>query len=163
MDEGKLSRFRSKIVCESSLADAARQLNLGEFLKLGHGETTTGGRNKSSILSDALEAVFGAIFLDSNFDIAKKIIISVLKDSMNVFSEEDIIDPKSHLQEILQENSTNPVIYKIISESGPAHKRSYVAQVSHDGRILGEGSGKNKKEAEQHAASQAINKLKEKK
>jgi len=160
MNEGELSRFRSNIVCEASLASLARKIKLGEYLKLGSGEDTSGGRNKNSILSDALEALFGAIFLDSDFYHARDVIIRLLKSSQEVLSKKTLVDSKSCLQELLQENSTEPVIYKIINESGPAHDRTYVAQVSHAGRILGEGFGKTKKEAEQYAATRAISKLK---
>jgi ribonuclease-3 len=159
MNEGDLSRFRSKIVCEASLASTARRIDLGSVLKLGHGESSTGGRDKNSILSDALEALFGAIFLDSNLETAEKIIIDLLQHTEGVFEKKDIIDPKSHLQEILQSTGNSSIIYKIVKESGPAHKKNYVAQVIYMNKVLGEGSGKTKKEAEQYAASQAITKM----
>ena len=159
MHEGELSRFRSKIVCETSLAIIAKKIYLGNYLKLSSGEESSGGRDKNSILSDALEALFGAIFLDSNFYKAKSIILNLLKSVDSIFDPNNIIDPKSHLQEILQEKSTMPIIYEIIKESGPSHNKIYVSQVSHDGKILGSGCGKSKKDSEQQAALQAINNL----
>ena len=153
MSEGNLSRVRAKIVCEESLAVIAKKILLGEFLKLGH--------YKNSILSDAMEAVFAAIFLDSDFENAKQIILNLIEQNLDLknINPENLIDPKSHLQELLQENSTEPISYKIINESGPDHNKIYTAQVWHENKCLGQGVGKSKKDAEQEAALQAINKF----
>lgn len=159
MNEGDLSRFRSKIVCETSLALIAKKIDLGKYLKLSYGEAASGGRNKNSILSDAMEALFAAIFLDSGFINAQNVILNLIRTTNGIIDENNIIDPKSQLQELLQEKSSEPVVYKIIKESGPAHKKTYVSQVSHEGKILGRGCGKTKKDAEQEAAIQAINNL----
>lgn len=159
MSEGELSRFRSKIVCETSLALIAKKNRIGNYLKLSRGEETSGGRNKNSILSDAMEAIFGAVFIDSNFSKAKAVVFNLLNSTKGILDKNNIIDPKSHLQELLQEKSAQPIIYKIIDESGPAHKKTYVSQVSHEGKILGHGSGHTKKDSEQQAALQAIKNL----
>lgn len=159
MDEGNLSRFRSKIVCETSLALIAKKINLGKFLKLSHGEEINGGREKNSILSDATEALFAAIFLDSNFATAKNFILNLITNTKEIMDTNNIVDAKSRLQEIFQEKSEIPLVYEIIDESGPAHEKIYVAQVSHENKILGQGHGHSKKEAEQEAAIYAINNL----
>ena len=161
MSEGNLSRVRAKIVCEESLAAIAKKILLGEFLKLGHGEKINNGQYKNSILSDAMEAVFAAIFLDGDFENAKQIILNLIEQNLDLknINPENLIDPKSHLQELLQENSTEPISYKIINESGPDHNKIYTAQVWHENKCLGQGVGKSKKDAEQEAALQAINKF----
>ena len=158
MSEGNLSRLRAKIVCEESLAVIANDLCLGRFLKLGKSEKISNGQNKNSILSDAMEAVFAAIFLDSNFENTKRVILNLINKNLDLanMTPENLIDPKSHLQELVQEISSEPVNYIIINESGPDHNKVYTAQVWHENKCLGQGDGKSKKDAEQKAALQAI-------
>lgn len=153
-NEGELTRLRSKIVCEESLANIARQIDLGKYIMLGHGEDISGGREKNSILADALEAVFGAIFIDGGFNCVQKVIMSLI--GTQKFTKQDIMDPKTYLQELIQAKSKQPLEYKIVSETGPPHDKFYVSQVIHCGKVLGEGSGKSKKESEQNAAAQAL-------
>ncbi len=160
LPEGELTKFRASIVCETTLAKIARELNLGEFLKLGKGEEHTGGRNRDSILADAMEAVFGAVYLDSGIEGAKKFIIELMKNSIfDLRKSFKLNDCKTYLQEIIQSKSKSSLKYNIVKESGPAHDKVFVIEVSHCGKILGRGLGKNKKEAEQNAAFDAIKKI----
>lgn len=161
LPEGELTKFRASIVCEGTLAKIARKLNVGEHLKVGKGEELMGGRERDSILSDAMEAIFGAIYLDGGIEVARQFIIDNMKEEIhqlrNSFTHSD---KKTYLQEIVQKTSKVPIEYKIISEEGPAHNKKFVVQVVHLNKIMGEGSGKSKKEAEQNAAADAISKIK---
>lgn len=160
LPEGELTKLRASIVCEGSLAKKARELNLGNSLKLGKGEEHTGGRDRDSLLADAMEAVFGAVFLDSGIEEAEKFIINLMKDTIFELRKDfKHNDCKTYLQEIIQSKSKDAVEYNIIDENGPAHNKIFVAEVSHCGKILGKGTGKNKKEAEQNAAFDAIKKI----
>ena len=158
MAEGELTQRRANLVCEATLSKLARNINLGNYLRLGLGESQEKGRNKDSILSDALEAIFGAIFLDGGIDAARNVIMRMFTPlaDKNIKQEKD---SKSTLQELLQKNSRDTAVYTIVSESGPAHQKSFVAEASHKGNVLGTGTGKNKKEAEQNAAKAALEKL----
>ncbi len=153
MPEGELTKFRANIVCEPTLAKEARKLDIGKFLKLGKGEENTGGRERDSILADAFESVIGAIFLDGGIESAKNYIlglmIPVAKELQNSFR---IADYKTYLQEILQKESKETVIYNIINESGPDHNKKFVAAAFHKNVKISEGEGRTKKEAEQKAA-----------
>jgi len=153
MPEGELTKFRAAIVCEPTLAKEARKLDLGTFLMLGKGEEHTNGRNRDSILADAFEAVIGAVFLDGGIDKAReyilKIMIPVTKELQSNFK---ITDYKTFLQEIMQRESKETVIYEIIAETGPDHDKSFIAAAFHKGIKISEGSGKTKKDAQQKAA-----------
>lgn len=169
LSEGELSKCRANIVCEPSLAGYARRLGLGKYLRLSRGEAASGGAEKDSILCDAFEALIGAIFLDAQesakgtgidyagLEAARKFLENLMGD--NFIKSETIPDPKSDLQESLQKKSRIPVIYTLINECGPAHKKEFTVEVSHKGRILGRGTGKSKKDAESNAAIEAIKKL----
>lgn len=161
LPEGELTKFRASIVCEGTLAKIARKLDVGKHLKVGKGEELTGGRKRDSILSDAMEAIFGAIYLDGGIEVAQQFIIDNMKEEIhqlrNSFTHSD---KKTYLQEIVQKTSKVPIEYKIISEEGPAHNKKFVVQVVHLNKIMGEGSGRSKKEAEQNAAADAISKIK---
>lgn len=156
LTEGELSKSRANMVCEPSLAAQARRLGLGMSLRLGRGEASCGGADKDSILSDALEAVIGAIYLDGGLEEARAF-IDRFHDFENDYGAID--DPKSHLQEVLQKTSRSPVHYNIIEETGPAHLKEFTATVAHEGRILGVGIGKSKKDAERNAAIKALDHL----
>ena len=153
--EGELSKRRANMVCEPSLASHARKLGLGALLKLGRGEASCDGAEKDSILSDAMEAIIGAVYLDGGFESARTFVLELFKND-DLSQEEIIADPKSDLQEELQKTSRIPLEYAIIKESGPAHQKKFTATVSHEGRILGTGVGKSKKDAERSAASKAL-------
>jgi len=155
LSEGELTQRRARLVCEATLASVARALQLGDYLLLGQGEAREKGREKESILSDALESVFGAIYLDGGLDAVRDIVVrlfSFIADDAKKLGK----DHKTTLQEMLQKNSRETAVYKIILEEGPAHKRIFTAEVSHRGKVLGEGNGASKKEAEQKAAAVAL-------
>lgn len=160
MPEGELTKLRAGVVCEGSLAKKARYINLGNFLLLGHGEETTGGRNRDSVLADAFEAVVGAIYLDGGMEELEKYILRLMENEIEEMRDMfKTIDCKTRLQEVIQKYSKNSLAYKIISEAGPDHDKVFEAQVCHENRILGNGKGKSKKEAEQAAAADALENL----
>lgn len=156
--EGELTQRRANLVCEDTLATIARSIKLGEFLLLGQGEAREKGREKGSILSDALEAIFGAVYLDGGMDAVRNIIVHLFAPYAEKPAQQ-AKDSKTTLQEILQKNSRATAVYEIIDESGPAHKKHFVSQVSHLGKVLGKGEGNSKKEAEREAAAAALKKL----
>lgn len=161
MSEGELTRLRASIVCEPSLVKKAKALLLGENLRLGRGEEHTGGRKRGSILADAFEAVIGAIYLDGGYESAKAFIVGIIADDADEMrSALKTSDCKTSLQEAVQKNSKEPVVYHIVGESGPDHDKLFIAQAVHMSRVLGQGSGKSKKEAEQNAALNALNNTK---
>lgn len=160
LTEGELTKLRASIVCEDSLSKVSKKLKIGENLMLGKGEEQNGGRNRPSILADAFEAILGAIYLDGGFNDAEKFILEVLKDV--ILQKKDSFktnDSKTLLQEIIQKNSQEPLVYKIISEEGPAHDKVFTVEVFHKGSSLAIGGGKSKKDAEQDAATIAIKKM----
>lgn len=161
LPEGRLTKLRASVVCEQMLAKKAKALGVPEFLRLGKGEELTGGRNRMSILEDAFESIIGAIYLDGGIEEAEKFILGQLKGEIErVYTSHCVIDSKTSLQEVLQKNSQAPIEYTVIGESGPAHNKLFKVEVKHCGKVLGEGVGKSKKEAEQHAAQVALEKLK---
>jgi ribonuclease-3 len=158
--EGTLSRRRADVVCEASLADTAVAMGLGKFLLLGRGEDSSGGRSKPSILSDAFEALMGAIFIDGGYSSVKKTILLLLGDKIALSAEGKLSsDFKTKLQEYLQNKDHNVKIeYKVIKESGPDHMKEFtVAAIAND-VALGIGSGASKAKAEQAAAENALSK-----
>lgn len=163
MPEGELTKLRASVVCEGSLAKLARQLELGTYLFLGKGEESTGGRNGDSILADTFEAVIGAICIDGGMESVTKYILGLMKEEIqktkNSFKMRDC---KTHLQELIQRTSKYPIHYVIVGETGPDHSKNFVAEVQHMNKILGKGSGKSKKEAEQAAAQDALRFLEKK-
>lgn len=159
MQEGELTRLRASMVCEPTLALCAREMNLGDFLLLGKGEAATGGRDRDSILSDALEAVIGAIFLDGGFTNAKEFIQNhILND---IEHKKLFFDSKTILQEIIQSQSKELLSYELISEEGPDHNKKFTIAAMVGKEQLAVGEGKTKKAAEQNAAYKAIIKLKQ--
>lgn len=160
LPEGELSKLRASVVCEGSLAKKAREICLGDFLLLGKGEEITGGRSRESVLADAFEAVIGAIYLDGGMECAEKYVERLMTDVVeNLKSDYRFMDCKTRLQEIIQKISKEPISYAIVNEEGPDHNKTFEAQVCHEGRVLGTGKGRSKKEAEQSAASDAISKM----
>ncbi|WP_105616476.1 ribonuclease III [Vallitalea okinawensis] len=160
LSEGELTKFRAKIVCEPALAYMAKKINLGDFLYLGKGEMLSGGKERPSILSDAFEAVIGAVYLDGGLRKAKSVVKKILLENLDEYGIKNLFtDYKTELQEIIQSKSNIPLKYGIIREEGPAHNKTFVAAVSHKDQIIGSGSGKNKKEAEQNAAKDALKSL----
>ncbi|WP_317856272.1 ribonuclease III [Chakrabartyella piscis] len=160
MPEGELTKLRAAIVCESSLAVLARKFDLGHFLRLGKGEETTGGRGRDSILADAFEAVIGAVCLDGGMEAVRVYILGfMVKQIEHTKSTFKNLDCKTHLQEVIQKISKVPLQYKIVDEQGPDHNKMFVSVVEHDGKVLGRGTGKSKKEAEQSAANNALEQM----
>ncbi len=157
VQEGQLTKTRASMVCEQTLAICANEIKLGDYLLLGKGEDATGGRKRKSILSDALEAVIGAIYLDGGFANAKEFIYKVILDDID--RKKLFYDSKTILQEILQGSHSGSPEYEIVEERGPEHLRVYVTKVSVNGSELGRGEGSTKKASEAAAAYEAILKL----
>ena len=160
LPEGDLTKLRASIVCEPTLSACARDLNLGEYLLLGKGEDGSGGRERNSILSDALEAMIGAIYLDGGFTNAKEFIYTFILSQVK--NKELFFDSKTILQEIVQINNNQKIRYKLISEEGPDHNKTFTIAVFIGNDEIGCGVGRTKKAAEQEAAYQAIQKLQKK-
>ena len=154
MPEGELTKLRASMVCEKALAFCARDLELGSYLLLGKGEDATGGRFRESITSDALEALIGAIYLDGGFANAKEFIHKYILTDIE--HKQLFYDSKTILQEIVQENGTQPVEYILTKEEGPDHNKNFTVEARVNGKVMGQGSGHTKKAAEQAAAYQAI-------
>jgi ribonuclease-3 len=160
LPEGSLTKIRAGVVSEVSLAQIARILGLGEFLRLGRGEENTGGRDRASVLADAMESVIGAIYLDSSLENAKAFVLNLLKPSIEtIIAGKGHKDFKTDLQELLQSQSQLEITYTIIDEEGPDHDKLFTAQVSHGDKVIGQGQGKSKKEAEQEAARNALSRF----
>lgn len=157
MPEGDLTRIRAALVCEQSLYEVAQQLQLGRYLRLGRGEEAGGGRNRTSILADAMEAVFAAVYLDGGIGEASQLIHRVLLDvEKESVVEERRKDFKTALQELVQRQADQVLTYRMIGEQGPDHAKIFSAEVLLNGNRLGTGEGRSKKEAEQAAAKYAL-------
>ena len=157
LPEGDLTRIRAALVCEQSLFEVAQKLDLGRYLKLGRGEEAGGGRKRTSILADATEAVFAAVYLDGGIGAASALIHRVLLDAeREEVVEERRRDYKTALQELVQRTPGRTITYQLIEETGPDHCRVFVMEVSVDGQAAGRGEGRSKKEAEQAAARAAL-------
>ena len=152
--EGELTRLRASLVCEQTLAFCTRELELGKYLLLGKGEDMTGGRERNSILSDAMEAVIGAIYLDGGFANAKEFIYRFVLNDME--HKQLFFDSKTILQEVVQGHYEDELSYRLIEESGPDHDKKYVVQALIGERSIGRGEGRTKKSAEQEAAYRAL-------
>ena len=156
--EGKLTKTRASMVCEPALAYCARDIDLGSYLLLGKGEDATGGRERESVTSDAMEALIGAIYLDGGFTSAKEFIHKfILTDLEN---KKLFYDSKTILQEIVQAKTDELISYELIKEEGPDHNKSFTVQVLIGDKAYGTGMGRTKKAAEQKASYEAILKLK---
>lgn len=158
VSEGELTKTRASMVCEPALAFCARDIELGSYLLLGKGEEATGGRQRESITSDAMEALIGAIYLDGGFTNAKEFIHRfILTDLEN---KKLFFDSKTILQEMVQAQMTETISYQLIKEEGPDHNKAFYVEVLLGERSYGVGKGRTKKAAEQQAAYQAILRLK---
>ncbi|HEY4607233.1 MAG TPA: ribonuclease III [Acidimicrobiia bacterium] len=157
--EGKLAKVRAAVVSRPALADVARDMGLGTHVELTSAEERTGGREKDSIIADAVEAIIGAVYLDGGLVAATDVVLHLWGDRMNLRARRPgLKDYKTRLQEVLAKDGRLPLY--VTEGSGPDHERVFVATVSVDGTTLGQGSGRSKKEAEQGAAEEAINALK---
>lgn len=160
LPEGDLTRIRAALVCEQSLYEVAQKLELGRYLKLGRGEEAGGGRTRTSILADATEAVFAAVYLDGGISEASALIHRILLDvEKEAIVEERRRDYKTALQELIQRQADQVLTYRMIGEEGPDHNKTFLAEVQLNGVQVGTGSGHSKKEAEQSAAKAALKKL----
>lgn len=160
MAEGKMTRLRASIVCEPTLALCARAIKLDTFIRLGKGEELTGGRSRDSIVSDACEAVIGAIYLDGGFANAKEFVNKFILNDLD--NKKLFFDSKTILQEIVQANFKEAISYRLVREEGPDHDKSFHVMVCIGEEEYGLGKGRTKKAAEQEAAYQSILKLHEK-
>jgi ribonuclease-3 len=158
MPEGRLTVQRAQLVNRNHLQALAQQLGLGEQLILGRGEENSQGRQRPSILADAMEAVIGAVYAEAGWEPARAIVLQLMEPSLAAITSEDVAEanPKGSLQEKLQAGGDNPPAYRCVSESGPAHARVYEVVVEWQGRELGRGQGASKKEAETRAAESAL-------
>lgn len=157
-DEGGLTKVRATIVSSKALAVVARRYQLGKFIIMGRGEDASGGRERDSVLADVVEAIFGAAYLDGGIDGARKVILHLLRESIEAqrHATLDHQNPKGLLQELIQDISNILPVYQIVKEHGPDHSKHFLANVSWNGHLLGEGTGRSKKEAEISAASAAM-------
>jgi len=156
--EGELTRMRADMVCEGTLAAAANRIHLGEHLLLGHGEEQGGGRNRDSILADAMESVIAACFLDGGLAAALKVVQRFILVDVPVTRLHNA-DYKTQLQELVQQKKNQVLTYTLVGQSGPDHDKCFDVEVSLNGAAVGSGSGSSKKRAEQMAARAAIEKL----
>lgn len=155
--EGQLTKLRSRLVSRESLKVRAAALDLGQYLMIGRGEEASGGRKRASTLADAYEALIGAVYLDSDLETVRRFILAQSKPDLEQVAEAPVdINPKGHLQELLQSISPRSPAYELVSESGPEHDKTFVVKCIWEGLTLGEGSGRSKKQAETAAASDAM-------
>lgn len=157
--EGQLTKMRAAVVCEPTLANLAARLELGKYLFLGRGEELSGGRARPSILADAFEALTAAIFLDQGWENTRNFLSELLKDEIEKTARGFYTDYKTSLQEIIQQRGSEKINYVLLAESGPDHAKQFVSGVVWRGQLLGKGTGKSKKEAEQQAARAALDLL----
>ena len=157
LPEGELTKIRASLVCEKSLHVFAKQIDLGKYLLLGKGEENTGGRERASILADAFEALIAAIYLDGGLDAAKEHILRFIPEDIDSQKSSAFNDYKTILQEVIQQNPEEKVEYVIADQSGPDNNKAFTVNVCLNSNIIGVGTGKSKKEAEQMAAREALN------
>lgn len=156
LPEGELTKLRASLVCEKSLFEFSKMIDLGEYIFLGKGEELTGGRARPSIISDAFEAVIAAIYLDGGIEPVSKYILSFIPQDISPKGAKSFHDYKTMLQEIIQKNPEEKIEYFLESESGPDHDKNFTVQVRLNNNVIGEGSGHSKKNAEQAAAREAL-------
>lgn len=157
VEEGVLSKIKSNLVSRRNLYFWGKQMALGRFLRLGHGEIATGGRERDSIISNAVEAVLGAVYLDGGYVAAEKVILPWVRTQALT---QDAQDFKSLLQELLQKRGPHVPVYEVVQTVGPEHDKTFTVEVSLQNKVLGRGKGHNKKAAEQAAAQDALEKVK---
>ncbi len=156
LPEGELTKLRASLVCEQSLYEFAKQINLGKFLRLSKGERNNGGAERPSILSDAFEALIAAIYIDGGIQPASMHILSFVIPAIKNQKSPRIKDYKTTLQEIVQKNPGEKLEYVIVDEQGPDHNKHFVVEVHLNSNVIGKGGGRSKKEAEQQAAREAL-------
>ncbi|MBQ8883886.1 MAG: ribonuclease III, partial [Oscillospiraceae bacterium] len=154
--EGHLTKVRSSLVCENSLYEFAKTIDLGDYIMLGKGEENTGGRKRPSILADAFEAVIAAVYLDGGIENASKYVLSFIPKDLSLKKAVSNNDYKTILQEVIQKNPEEKVEYFLKSAVGPDHDKTFTIQVKLNSNVIGEGTGHSKKQAEQAAAKEAL-------
>lgn len=154
--EGELTKLRASLVCESALFEFSKRIRLGEHIFLGKGEENTGGRERPSIVSDAFEAVIAAIYLDGGMEAVRPYVLSFIPKDITPAGGKSFHDYKTELQEVIQRNPEEHVEYVLINEDGPDHNKTFTVQVKLNSNVIGEGTGRSKKTAEQAAACEAL-------
>ncbi len=155
--EGELTKIRASVVCEQALFEVANLLGLSDHILLGKGEEAGGGRNRPSILADAMEALIGALYLDGGFEVAQKFVLTYLKPKIALAAKgKTFRDYKTMLQEIVQKSKEEVLSYRLVSESGPDHNKHFEVEVLLNSNVFAKGEGRSKKEAEQMAARSAL-------
>ena len=156
LPEGELTKLRASLVCEKSLFEFAKQINLGDYIVLSKGERKNGGAERPSIVSDAFEALIAAVYLDGGMKPASKHVLNFIIPAIKNSKKPQVKDYKTTLQEIIQKNPGERLEYVLVSESGPDHNKHFVFEVHLNSNVIGKGGGKSKKEAEQQAAREAL-------
>lgn len=156
LPEGELTKLRASLVCEKSLYEFAKKIDLGKYLILSKGERNNGGADRPSILSDAFEALIAAIYIDGGLAPASKHILNFVVPAIKNSKKKKINDYKTTLQEIIQKNPGERLEYVLVKESGPDHNKHFVVEVHLNSNVIGKGGGRSKKEAEQQAAREAL-------
>ena len=156
LPEGELTKLRASLVCEKSLYEFAKRIDLGNYLLLSKGEKNNGGADRPSILSDAFEALIAAIYIDGGMKSASKHILNFVVPEIKNTKKKRINDYKTTLQEIIQKNPGEQLEYVLVDESGPDHNKHFVVEVHLNSNVIGKGGGRSKKEAEQQAAREAL-------
>ncbi|MGJ7910651.1 ribonuclease III [Neobacillus sp. LXY-1] len=162
MSEGELTKLRAAIVCEPSLVSFANELGFGKLILLGKGEEMTGGRERPALLADVFEAFIGSLYLDQGIDKVIEFLEQIVFPKISAGAFSHVMDFKSQLQELVQRDGSGVIEYRVLQEKGPAHNKEFVSKVTLSGEELGVGTGRSKKEAEQHAAQKALEFLKAK-
>lgn len=156
LPEGQLTKVRASLVCEGSLYEFAKTIDLGDFIMLGKGEENTGGRKRPSILADAFEAVIAAIYLDGGIEKATEYVLSFIPKDLSLKKAASNNDYKTILQEVIQKNPEEKIEYFLKDAVGPDHNKTFTIQVKLNSNVIGEGVGHSKKQAEQAAAKEAL-------
>lgn len=160
LKEGELSKARATVVCEDSLYEVAKRHNISKYIKVGNSELVNNGNERPAILADSIEAIIAALYFDGGLEVAEKFIINNLKEAMEIASNNvGVKDYKTVLQEKLQVHGNINIVYKILEEKGPDHDKTFVAEVSVNGKVLATGEGNSKKHAEMQAAKKALENL----
>ena len=154
--EGDLTKLRASLVCQEALFDFAKEIKLGEFIKLGKGEQNNGGNKRPSILSDAFEALLAAMYLDGGIEPVKSLVLSFVKEYLKDKNKISFKDYKTELQEIIQKNPEEKIEYVLVGEEGPDHNKSFTVAIKLNTISIAQGTGRSKKAAEQAAACEAL-------
>ena len=156
LDEGRLTRIRASVVCENALCEFAREIGIGDYMQMGHGEIVTHGRERKSVIADAFEALLAAIYLDGGIECARTFLMPKILPALEKANRNGDDDYKSRLQKIVQQTPEELLEYVPVSEEGPPHNRVFTFRVLLNSNLLGEGTGRSKREAEQNAAREAL-------